>query len=108
MLGFPWETKEDIEATIKFAQKLNPTYASFHIVNPYPKTEIESFGEKINKHLIRESCSLSFTTDELRGYVKKAFTQFYFGPKKIFKLLLSGNVRLLVWQVKLMIKYISR
>lgn len=108
MLGFPWETKEDIEATIKFAQKLNPTYASFHIANPYPQTEIESFGKKTNKHLIKESCSLNFTTGELRGYVKKAFTQFYFNPKRMFELLLSGNIKLLVWQIKLIIKYILR
>lgn len=108
MLGFPWETKEDIVATIRFAKRINPTYTSFHIANPYPQTGLEFFGKKTNKGLIRESCSLYFSTSELRKFVKKAFIQFYLNPKRIFKLIFDGNTKLLTWQARLIAKYILR
>ncbi|MGB9613862.1 MAG: B12-binding domain-containing radical SAM protein, partial [Candidatus Margulisiibacteriota bacterium] len=41
MLGFPEETEEEMNETISFAQKLNPDYASFHVVIPYPGTKQE-------------------------------------------------------------------
>ena len=36
MFGFPEETVGQMEQTIRFSQKLNPTYASFHVATPYP------------------------------------------------------------------------
>lgn len=40
MLGFPWETKEDIETTISFIEKIIPDDAQFMCVTPMPKTEL--------------------------------------------------------------------
>ncbi len=40
LLGFPWETKSDIEETGRFARKLPLSYASFHHVTPYPGTSL--------------------------------------------------------------------
>ena len=40
MFGFPTETEEDRLKTIAFAKTLNPTYASFHKVTPYPGTPL--------------------------------------------------------------------
>jgi radical SAM superfamily enzyme YgiQ (UPF0313 family) len=40
MIGFPWETKQDIERTMEFMKELDPDTASFFNVIPYPGTEL--------------------------------------------------------------------
>ncbi|MFP5212149.1 MAG: B12-binding domain-containing radical SAM protein, partial [Acidobacteriota bacterium] len=40
LFGFPWETPSDWSHTEALAKQLNPTYASFHLVTPYPGTEL--------------------------------------------------------------------
>lgn len=40
MLGFPSETKEEMQQTIDFAKKLNLHFASFSIVIPFPGTPL--------------------------------------------------------------------
>lgn len=39
MIGFPEDTPESILAVLRYAKQLNPTYANFNIVTPYPGTE---------------------------------------------------------------------
>lgn len=46
MIGFPEDTKESIRNVIRYAKLVNPTFANFNIVTPYPGTEFA--------HLIRE------------------------------------------------------
>jgi len=48
ILGFPWETIEDMERTIDFAIKLNPSYAQFTIATPYPGTPLYEYALKNN------------------------------------------------------------
>ena len=43
MVGFPWETKEDIKATEKFILKLNPDFIEIHIAMPYYGTELYQY-----------------------------------------------------------------
>lgn len=38
MIGFPDDTENRIERVLAYARKLNPTYANFNIVTPYPGT----------------------------------------------------------------------
>jgi anaerobic magnesium-protoporphyrin IX monomethyl ester cyclase len=47
MLGFPTETLEELEATIRFAVESELPFASFFIVTPYPGTPLwkETFGQ---------------------------------------------------------------
>ncbi|MFA5318160.1 MAG: radical SAM protein [Patescibacteria group bacterium] len=40
MLGFPWETKGDIETTISFVEKIIPNDVQFMCVTPMPNTEL--------------------------------------------------------------------
>ena len=40
MIGFPTETKEEMQETLDFARELDPTYYSLSILAPYPGTEI--------------------------------------------------------------------
>jgi radical SAM superfamily enzyme YgiQ (UPF0313 family) len=39
MVGFPEDTEESILGVLAYARKVNPTYANFNIVTPYPGTE---------------------------------------------------------------------
>lgn len=39
MIGFPADTRASIRAVLKYAKRVNPTYANFNIVTPYPGTE---------------------------------------------------------------------
>ena len=43
MVGFPWETKEDIKQTEKFIHKLNPDFIEIHIAMPYYGTELYQY-----------------------------------------------------------------
>lgn len=38
MIGFPEDTEKNIERVLSYARGLNPTYANFNIVTPYPGT----------------------------------------------------------------------
>jgi radical SAM superfamily enzyme YgiQ (UPF0313 family) len=38
MIGFPDDTEKSIERVLGYARQLNPTYANFNIVTPYPGT----------------------------------------------------------------------
>jgi len=40
MIGFPWETKEDIRTSISFVEETIPNIVQFLIVTPYPNTEL--------------------------------------------------------------------
>jgi radical SAM superfamily enzyme YgiQ (UPF0313 family) len=39
MIGFPEDTEESIDRVRIYAQMLNPTFANFNVVTPYPGTE---------------------------------------------------------------------
>jgi len=39
MIGFPDDTEQSINRVLAYARGLNPTYANFNIVTPYPGTE---------------------------------------------------------------------
>lgn len=51
MIGFPEDTPKSIHAVLRYAKRVNPTWANFNIVTPYPgtpffdqvKEQIESF-----------------------------------------------------------------
>jgi radical SAM superfamily enzyme YgiQ (UPF0313 family) len=47
LIGFPEDTEESIRAVARYARSLNPTYANFNVVTPYPGTEF-SENEKAN------------------------------------------------------------
>jgi radical SAM superfamily enzyme YgiQ (UPF0313 family) len=89
MVGFPGETKEDIQETIDFASELKADWSSLSIVNPLPGTEI---GERVkidyrdigyaNANIQTED----FTPQEIEKIVQEANTRINFieNPNKIF------------------------
>jgi len=44
IIGGPEQTRADVEETINFAIKLNPTYVQFTVMTPFPGTELYQIG----------------------------------------------------------------
>ncbi len=51
MIGFPGDTEQSIGQVLRYAKRLNPTFANFNVVTPYPGTVF--FAE--NRHRIVET-----------------------------------------------------
>lgn len=84
--GHPTETKEDILQTIAFAKKLNPDYASFVIIIPYPGLPIYN---ETNPSVFYVGANKNLTVKELETLRKKALRDFYMQPKYILSRLAS-------------------
>jgi anaerobic magnesium-protoporphyrin IX monomethyl ester cyclase len=106
MLGFPTETREEIEETIRYAAATNLFFASFFIVTPYPGTCL--WDETVKK---QGSSSLDFRDynylsgyfnlsevdgEELRRLQREAYWRFY--TRKAFKILLATPRLRLDWR----------
>jgi len=107
ILGFPEETPEMGEQTIRFAKQLDPTFAIFIPLHPEPGTKIYDVAKKAGTFLedpyrgpsfrSRFFPSVSFvpkdfgSAQELESLLKKAFVSFYMRPSKILRYL--GELR---------------
>lgn len=96
MLGHPQDTPETIQKTINFAKILNPDYASFNIVTPFPGTPLFKMAEE--KHWLKtrdwskyESTmypvyeSDSISRDVVWYMFNKAYRDYYFRPSYVLK-----------------------
>ncbi|RLI82686.1 B12-binding domain-containing radical SAM protein [Archaeoglobales archaeon] len=79
IIGSPFERREDIKKTLKFAIKLNPDYAQFSVLTPYPGTEI--YYEAKEKGLL--------LTENFDNYTagKPVLKNIYMSPQEIIRLL---------------------
>jgi len=102
MLGLYDETEETIKDTINFAKEIDPDVAKFHILKPFPGTEI--FDQLNEKGLITEfDYSMygihtrpvhrlpTLSEDDLLEWSKKAYREFYLRPLKIINHILRMN-----------------
>ncbi|MBF0329427.1 MAG: radical SAM protein [Nitrospirae bacterium] len=113
IIGGPTETKQEIETTIKFSIALNPTYVEYHVLVPYPYTEI--YKDMLAKKLLQNDiwkqyalhpqrnfdpplCEDTMTRDELYKLLNTAYKRFYFRGTYILKqmLMLSSLKDLLI------------
>ncbi|MBO8183688.1 MAG: radical SAM protein [Archaeoglobus sp.] len=95
IIGSPYEKKEDMEATLNFALKLNPDYAQFSILTPYPGTDI--YREAKEKGLLLSSNFDDYTAgkpvlkniyispQEIMKFLKYCYLRFYLSPKFILR-----------------------
>lgn len=91
MFGFPGETAEDMEATIAFAKRLNPTYASFHAVTPYLGTKLYEMSG--SSELFPEVLSKEHDPLLLQAIADRAFREFYLRPAVVWSRLRRANLR---------------
>lgn len=105
MFGFPGETPADMEATVKFAQELAPTYASFHVLEPYPGTPLaEELGEAVQGEFF--PCVYRFPGVNLKHVQRTALLRYYLRPSYAFRRLASGSWRMLARQIGIFADYL--
>jgi anaerobic magnesium-protoporphyrin IX monomethyl ester cyclase len=110
ILGFPDVGPDQIDKTIQFANRLNPTYALFHIAIPYPGTalyeQMENKGWKGSKEeLFPEACKQDRELMELKQKARRAYAGFYLRPRYIASRLSRGDLKSLYRQIKLFTGY---
>ena len=103
MLGFPTETKEEMQATIDFACKSKLHEAIFFKVNPFGGTELYKQAFETGKMPADTHTSnfdyyaTSFNLSELSDkkfshFYTKAYLRFYFNPKRIISILQAKKI----------------
>lgn len=89
MIGFPEDTRRSIRDVLKYAKKLNPTFANFNVCTPYPGTE---FFEQIRDQIADFDWTRynvytpllkyqHLTPNEVRRMHAKCFQSYYFRLK---------------------------
>lgn len=87
ILGFPWETVDDMKETINFAIKIKPSFAQFTVLTPYPGTPIyysalkegliEDFNWENYTTLKAVMKGYNFTRNILQKMLSYAYKKFY-------------------------------
>jgi len=103
ILGFPWETISDMEATIRFAVELDPSYAQFTLLTPYPGTPLYTYAVRHNlivdwdwEHYTTIRAVMRgfrFTARQARQMLRKAYRVFYLRKDFILRELRAGRLR---------------
>lgn len=86
MLGSPGETGETIDATVRWAIKLNPDYAQFSITTALPGSELweqRQFNSYAMGGLGNGLCDLS--AKELNSAISQAYSGFYLRPRYVLR-----------------------
>ena len=102
IIGAPNETKEDMKNTLKLALKLDPDYAQFSILTPYPGTEI--YEEAKRKGLLITENYDDYTAgkpvlknfyaspEEIARFLRYCYIRFYLRPKFLLRELRKRNI----------------
>ena len=100
MIGFPWETKEDIKKTERLIHKINPDFIELHVAMPYYGTGLFEECEKLG--VLKESGfghdyyspntkgTVTLSTNEVESLKKKILLRFYLRPNYIAKKMLGA------------------
>ena len=94
IIGFPWETRADIDQTIRFAFSISPDLATFNVFKPLPGSllydELEQAGKlrhtrwedyfATGEALLFES---NFTEPEMKRILKRTILRFHLRPRFI-------------------------
>jgi radical SAM superfamily enzyme YgiQ (UPF0313 family) len=112
ILGFPDETESEIEATVRLALRLNPTYASFHLFTPYPGTEFAADPLTEDEaprsgiaappaFFVPPTHPRALPFDVLSAARKRAYLRFYLRPSVAFRRIRQSGVSDLLAQARL-------
>ncbi|WP_028316233.1 B12-binding domain-containing radical SAM protein [Desulfatibacillum aliphaticivorans] len=89
--GFPGEHDYEMEATIKLALNLDPDYAAFHLIVPFPGTALaDNCGlnpENFPAHQYPHYNFFDHDLEKLKRMLHQAYWKFYLRPRPIFNVL---------------------
>ena len=101
IIGFPWETKDEVEKTLRFAKSLPLDHAAFGNFIPLPGTELTEYliqtGELKEDHDVPyvfgdiTYCPPNMSANELKKLQLKCVISFYF-PKRLHHII--RNIRI--------------
>ncbi len=103
ILGFPWETIEDMKRTVDFALELDPDYAQFTVLTPYPGTPLYNYA--LEHGLIEDwnwehyttikpvMRGFHFTREDLKRMLRYAYRRFYLRYPFIKRELGAGRLK---------------
>ena len=91
MIGFPGDTQQNIWDVLNYARAVNPTYANFNIVTPYPGT---GFYEEVKDQIADHDYSKysvyqpvmkyeNLTAEQVAEMHGKCFEKFYFRARYV-------------------------
>jgi hypothetical protein len=104
MLGLPGETREQMRRTARFAEKLAPDYASFHVFVPYPCTVAHQRSGC--EEPLFPTCAAGHSERELRRIVRSAMIGFYLRPAFLLRYAGAIHRRGLLKQARLFWSYL--
>jgi len=112
LFGFPGETVEDMERSIQLAKEINPDFVSFHVVTPYPGTDLYGLlKEEIEGSTFpMASVCENLTVEDLERIRQKAFREFYIRPGYILSkisLLKGLGPRELMRGIRILLSFIK-
>lgn len=78
IVGFPNETKKDIEETFKFAKESQVDFAGFYLLSPIPSSDVAAFFDKHSHSTMAEEGldTGTLTGKELKEIQKKLYQRF--------------------------------
>jgi radical SAM superfamily enzyme YgiQ (UPF0313 family) len=100
ILGFPWDTRETVEKTIRYAYELNAEFCQFGIATPLPGTKLLDLVEKEgalvsgqdwSQHDGFSKAAVSYekngnrglSRDEIESYATTAYRRYYLRPQYV-------------------------
>ena len=100
ILGFPWDTRETVEKTIRYAYELNAEFCQFGIATPLPGTQLMDLveregslvsGEDWSQHDGFSKAAVSYEKNgkdglsqgEIEGYATTAYRRYYLRPQYV-------------------------
>jgi anaerobic magnesium-protoporphyrin IX monomethyl ester cyclase len=96
MLGFPGETRQEMEETVDFAVRSKLTTASLHSVIPLPATPLWDLVAETHPELLETAKQFDFEftgqpmaavePEEFQHIFERAFRRFYFTPRRLWRL----------------------
>jgi radical SAM superfamily enzyme YgiQ (UPF0313 family) len=96
MLGFPGETRQEMEETVEFAVRSRLTTASLHSVIPLPATPLWDLVARTHPEMLTTATQFDFeftaqpmaavTEGEFQQIFTRAFRRFYFRPSRLWRL----------------------
>jgi radical SAM superfamily enzyme YgiQ (UPF0313 family) len=106
ILGFPGESEEEIEKTVRLALDLNPTYASFHLFTPYPGTEY-ALTPGSGPFFVPPTHPDALPFDRLARLRRAAYLRFYLRPRYVMSRLARREYRSLLRQARIFLSQVA-
>lgn len=99
MIGLAGDNSQTVKQTIDFARRLDPDVAKFHILKPYPGTQVYAYLKSKNFILTEDYDKFGIHTPpihklerllpyEMLRWQKKAYKRFYLRPMTVIKQIL--------------------